>query len=57
MRRLKGLQINLKVICLKYHEVRKHLFYFSFIFLFFPKLQHKYKQNINKIECTAMLQY
>ena len=34
----------MKVICIKYHEEKKHLYY-----LFFPKLQHKYKQNIKKM--------
>ena len=40
-----------------------HLFIYLFLFIhflffiFFPKLQRKYKQNINIIEYTIMLQY
>ena len=34
-------------------EVKKHLYLFL-IFLFFPKLQRKYKQNITKIECYGI---
>ena len=56
LRRFKGSQINLKDICLKYHELRKH-FHLFFIYLFLPKLQREYKQNINKIEYEIMLQY
>ena len=38
----------MNIICLKFREVRKH-----FYFLFFPKLQLKYKQNriYNNVLC------
>ena len=39
---------NLKVICLKYHEVRKHfLLFFHFLFLFF--YFSSYNININEM--------
>ena len=50
--------IYLLIYSFIYSFIYLFIFVYSFsIFYFFPKLQRKYKQNINIIEYTIMLQY